>query len=353
MDITILQAFNGDSILLSFKDKVGISKNILIDGGPGKTYQFKNKKGKQEAGDLQELIEGLRVQDQFIDLLILTHVDDDHIGGLLKWFQKDKEAKDIIKKVWFNSGQLISEYFGDENSEDNALSLGDATGLDTSIKQGVKFEKFLTENGLWERRLIHSSDELELFGFKLTFLSPSIDKLNALLGKWDKEAPVTDTSGKNDYGWSLEKHIQKDVFKEDTSIHNGSSIGFIIEYNDKRVVFLADAHPIQVTERLRSLGYSERKPLEAEFLKVSHHGSKANTNYELLELINTDNYIISSNGDKHELPDKQCLARIINHNNKAKIYFNYPEKIPLIFKDEDYDVFPDFQALSTKNGFKI
>lgn len=353
MNIHILRAFNGDCIWLNLNDAQGESRNILIDGGPGNAYQFKNKKGKQEAGDLQNLIAQLRNEDQFIDLLILTHVDDDHIGGLLKWFKKDKEAKDLIKKVWFNSGRLISDYFGEENNEENHLSLGDATGLDTSIKQGVNFEEFLQENGLWERRLIHSSNVLELFGFKLTFVSPDINKLKNLLVKWEKEAPITETSGKDDYGWSLEKHIQEDVFKEDASIHNGSSIGFILEYNGKRGVFLGDAHPIQVANTLRSLGYTEKAPLKAEFLKVSHHGSKANTSYDLLELIDTNSYIISSNGDKHQLPDKQCLARIINHNSNASIYFNYPEKIPVIFKDEDYDAFPDFQALSAENGFTL
>jgi len=351
MNCNILRAFNGDCIWLNCNNEKGKARNILIDGGPGNTYQFKNKKGKQEAGDLQRLIGELKSRGQFIDLLILTHVDDDHIGGLLKWFKKDKDGKDLIKKVWFNSGRLISEFFEQDLSKENDLLLGDTTGLDTSINQGIRFEDFLETNDLWERRLIKCSNQVDVFGLKFTFLSPNEDKLEALLGKWEKEAPITDTSRKDDYALSLKEHLNQDVFREDRSIHNGSSIGFILERGDKRAVFLGDAHPLQVAESLSALGYSESKPLEAEFLKVSHHGSKANTPYELLELIDTENYIISSNGDKHQLPDKQCLARIINHNNKARIYFNYPEKIPVIFKEEDYTAFPDFQALSAENGF--
>ncbi len=353
MHVNILKAFNGDLLWLTLHNNNDTITNIIIDSGPGNAYQFKNKKGKLQAGELQKLINYLRENGQFVDLLILTHVDDDHIGGLLKWFKKDEDAKNLIKKVWFNSGRLIAEHFKQEDTEENVLFVDHYDGFDTSIKQGAKFEDLLEENNLWDRRLIKALDQIEVFGLKFHFLSPDYYKLDALLGKWNKEAPITDTSGKNDYGFSLNEHISHDVFVEDKSIHNGSSIGFILDYNGKKAVFLGDAHPIQVTESLKDLGYSREEPLKAEFLKVSHHGSKANTNYELLELIDTDNYIISSNGDKHQLPDKQSLARIINHNNKAKICFNYPEMINEIFKPEDYEAFPGFLALDIEKGFKL
>lgn len=32
-----------------------------------------------------------------MDLVILTHIDDDHIDGFLKWFGKDKEAIRYVK----------------------------------------------------------------------------------------------------------------------------------------------------------------------------------------------------------------------------------------------------------------
>lgn len=50
--------------------------------------------------------------------LVLTHFDDDHINGILRWVNKDKEASSHIKKVWFNSGKEIAEKFNSEENQD-------------------------------------------------------------------------------------------------------------------------------------------------------------------------------------------------------------------------------------------
>jgi beta-lactamase superfamily II metal-dependent hydrolase len=76
-------------------------------------------------------------------------------------------------------------------------------------------------------------------------------------------------------------------------------------------------------------------------MKVSHHGSSNNTNKELLELIKTDNYIISTNSDMHNLPDKRTLARIIDYNPNAVFYFNY-DNVKKIFLDEDLKKYRNF-----------
>jgi len=56
------------------------------------TYVQKGKNGKPEYGELKDAIDAIREKDEKIDLLVLTHVDDDHIGGVLKWFEKEKDA---------------------------------------------------------------------------------------------------------------------------------------------------------------------------------------------------------------------------------------------------------------------
>jgi glyoxylase-like metal-dependent hydrolase (beta-lactamase superfamily II) len=94
MYIKLLQAENGDAIHLRVRDKTYKYRNILIDGGKSTAYIFLNSQKKPEDGVLKQFIEQIRTQGEHIDLLILTHVDDDHIGGILKWLEDDMEAKD-------------------------------------------------------------------------------------------------------------------------------------------------------------------------------------------------------------------------------------------------------------------
>jgi beta-lactamase superfamily II metal-dependent hydrolase len=353
MELRLLQANNGDAIHLKFKDESGNPCNILIDGGTSDTYTFKNKKNKIQNGDLKITVEQIKTNGEYVDLLILTHVDDDHIGGILKWFGQDSQAKNLIKKVWYNSGRLVSEYFQQEEIPENLLTIKKDNSLNTSILQGVIFEDYIEKNNIWDRRIVKSGDEIDMLGLKFTILSPSENQLKKLLVKWEKEVPNVDTSRINDYSSSLSKLITSDSFSEDSSIHNGSSIAFVIENQDKKLLFLGDAHPQTIIDSLTSMGYSTQNPLKVDFVKLSHHGSKANTNYDLLNLIKSDNFLISSNGSQHNLPDKQCLARIINSKKKVNLYFNYPNLISQIFSEQDFKDFPDFQIYGAQKQIVV
>lgn len=350
MKIKFLKAFNGDAILISFKEN-GTKRNILVDGGMPATYEKKGKNGKLEYGELKETVDNIRRDGEKIDLLILTHVDDDHIGGVLKWFEKDKDAYKIIGKVWFNSGRLISEYFDQQEIADNLIEIPDESTL-TSIGQGVKFEDYIEEKGIWDRSIVLALEYFEYLGVRFKILSPSLDKLKLLLGKWEKEKPesLDTTADKTDYDLTLKEHIEKDKFKEDPAIHNGSSIAFIMTYKKKNFVFLADAHPTIIVNSLKAFGYSKEKPLKAEFVKISHHGSKANNDIEMLEIIKSNKYVISTNGDKHAHPNKQFLARLASVNNNCEVYFNYPELIEKIFKLKDHSDFPNFKPTRMDNN---
>lgn len=49
MKVKFLPAFNGDSILITFMDNENQERNILIDGGTPKTYDFLvNSKERQK-----------------------------------------------------------------------------------------------------------------------------------------------------------------------------------------------------------------------------------------------------------------------------------------------------------------
>ncbi|MBA4155595.1 MBL fold metallo-hydrolase [Flavobacterium sp.] len=344
MKIKFLQAFNGDSIWISFFEN-DIPRNILIDGGVGNTY----KNSSNVKGDLHKVIEKLRKDEQFIDLLILTHFDDDHIGGILRWLNKDKEASSLIKKVWFNSGKEIAKKFeSDENKDLDIEIVNGADDFHTSPRQGIKFEKYLRDNNLWQGEIIEQGSEHDLFGLKFKSLSPNNEKLDQLLKLYEKQKDYFTSGEEYDFQTSLKDFIDEEnqsdfKFKEDTSVANGSSIAFIMEYEDKSFLFLADAHPSVIIEGLNTFGYNKDNPLNVELMKISHHGSMYNTNKKLLEIVKTDNYLISSNATKHGLPNKRTIARIINNNPNAFIYFNYDLK-DTIFSEQDWKDYSDFRS---------
>lgn len=349
MKIKFLKAFNGDSIWISFLDGKGLPKNILIDGGTSTTYSYKDKNdGKIKAGDLKTLIESLKAKNEKLDLIILTHIDDDHIDGFLKWFSKDETAIQSIKEIWFNSGRTIKRYLNDTEAEINPVRFKEQTTL-TSVKQGVDFENYIHTKEVWDERVIKQGGIIDWNGISFLILSPSEEKLEKLLKEWKKKTPesLIDTSRKDDYKKTLKKHIEEDTFEEDKDVYNGSSIAFILKNDDKNYMFLGDSHPSEIVTALKNLGYNKDNKLKVELFKISHHGSQKNTSTELLNLIETDNYVVSTNGDLHNHPDKATIARIVTSNPNSKIYFNYPKLVSKLILEEDRADYPAVEFLRT------
>ncbi|GAB4038618.1 ComEC/Rec2 family competence protein [Spirosoma gilvum] len=337
MQVKIVKAENGDCLLISFFDSENSQRNILIDGGTPNTYQYKGKKGKIIDGELKKELNIIESKNQFIDLLILTHVDSDHIGGIIKWVESKNNFDKLVKKIWFNSGRLINEKFKEKPIIENDIKLNIKTNTNTSIEEGQTFEEYIKTKNTWQEELISQGKEFNFYDLKFQILTPSQVKLKSLLGKWEKEIPHLLTSKKNDYEKTLKELIEKDKFSEDKSIHNGSSIAFILKKDCKNLLFLADAHPTDIIKGLKCFGYDKNNKIKAGLVKLSHHGSKKNTNQELLDCIEANLFIISSNGKIHNLPDKQCLARIINNKENSNLAFNYPEKIREIFTDDEFN----------------
>lgn len=332
LKIKPLQAFNGDSILISFEHN-GTIRNILIDGGTGNTYSKKPKALKTELDQIKE-------RNENIDLLVITHIDDDHIGGIIRMFEYEEINLDIVKKVWFNSGELISNFFKTEidPGRENPLIL--RSDPDMSIEQGITLENSLKKMNCWDRKVIYSGcDTVRFYGSNIIILSPNEGGLRKLNNKWEKEEGEVDLSGDySDYKIPISELITR-PFKEDKSVPNESSISFLFECQCKKILFLADSHPSVAAGSIKKLGYSPGKKLELDMVKIAHHSSRKNTCPGLLELIKCNNYLISTNGKRHGLPDKEPMARIIAANKKKTcIYFNY-DIAEDIFLPEDYSNF--------------
>lgn len=318
-DFTIHKARHGDCILIRTADCENRAYNVLIDGGPSPTYE--------EA--LRDALSSL----YDIHLLVLTHIDSDHIGGLIKLLKSRTFHKITIHRYWFNARNLLNISQGTDISMQQARDKEDLL-----IQLGEPAEKYNDIVSI-------EKDEYKLApGIKATIFSPNMDIVNILFSKWPELSNEPFTSADDEEisstgvgvrmpELSLKQLSELPFYpakKVENDIFNASSIAFLLELPDCRLLLLGDARPELLVSSLLAKGYSTNNKLEVDYVKISHHGSHNNTSNELLELIACSNFIISTNGGaaKHKHPDRDVIARIIYHpgrnfSKQTTIFFNY------------------------------
>ena len=308
-EFVILPAFHGDCILIKTYDYDHNEFTILIDGGTAQTFKYSLKKELKNVSR--------------INLLILTHIDSDHIAGLITFFKSSLIDEIKIDEIWINNPDLV---------EVNHREL-------ISVKQGDNFKNLIFEKKS-ETKIsqISISDRLiNRLGIEFTILSPTTAIINELYERWEslglpQENKSNISSVKSAYNQSLEelnripfspqKSINEDIF-------NSSSISFLLKCPDISLLLLADSRPEIIVQSLRDIGVNEKDPLVVDYIKVSHHGSLNNTSQELLGLIKSNNYLVSTNGGTadHKHPSRETISRIVYNSNRndevLNIFFNY------------------------------
>jgi len=337
--IQILPAFQGDTISILFN----MPRNcILIDTGTKRSYI---------KGYLKKLL-GIR---QNIDLLILTHTDEDHLGGILKYYEDNNRKKILFKDVWFNTEHLISSTLKLATKNECQIFVNDCDNLNMSLKQGLTLESCLFSDDILLNQLITSGKTYELCSAKIHILSPETDDLIEFHKHWEVEKEyLLELSYKTDYDLAISKLLQNN-YHENGTLANKSSIAFLFKYLDKKVLLMGDAFPSVVEKNIRKLGYDENNKLILEAVKVSHHGSKNGMSPDLLNIIDCNKFIISTNGS-NGLPSKECLARIVAHKKeKVFLFFNYKnentENIFFGFEYEEYNF--EVIYLNENNNYTI
>ncbi|WP_091134441.1 ComEC/Rec2 family competence protein [Flavobacterium anhuiense] len=325
MKITFLDAGCGDAIHIRFLGNDNKIHNIIIDGGTEKGSVY-------DDGLRKTLKEIVKTPDEYIDLWILSHIDDDHIGGILRLL-KDTELLgnvDFSKtKFWYNYS--IWDY--DTGIRDSNRK---------STRQGINLRDYLIKNSIVNESITTDSGTIDLWGAKATILSPEKKNLDELKEKWKKEESLLRTrdssskkaAGKNDYETPIEDF---DISKEHKSHseENASSIAFLFEYKEAAVLFTADSEPDVLIANLKRV--NNGKPVQLDYMQLPHHGSKYNLRNELLELVKCSNYIISADGfNKSNLPNKETLVKVLNANPDKEIQFYITQKNSLT--DSIFDV---------------
>lgn len=332
--IELLPALHGDCIWIEYGNRSNPNR-ILIDGGPIGAYEA-----------LDARINKLRPGNRKIELTIITHVDADHIEGVIRLIAEKYNSLDF-HKIWFNGWKhletvpgMLGPVQGEFVSALISKCIGDGNWNTSDVFNG-KTDPFKGKT------LVVANDGLPPVanlegGMQLTLLSPTPEKLEKLRNKW-----ITEVNEKGIEPGDLDEALEQlreqhrlvpkgllggsfqlgdERIKLDDKEANGSSLAMLAEYGGKSCLFLGDSHPDAIVQSLKKLGASKVLPMKVDAIKVSHHGSRGNTTPELLDLVSCKRFLISTNGShfKNPHPHHETIDMIISKAGPGvELVFNY------------------------------
>jgi beta-lactamase superfamily II metal-dependent hydrolase len=331
--LEILPAAHGDAIWIEYGDPKR-PRRIVIDGGPATSY---------EAGLHRRLLL-LPPDDRRIDLLVVTHIDTDHIDGPIILLRAAEQLHITIGEIWFNGwtqlNQTTKEGFKPEQGEflDALLDVPRYSKKWNVQSKGMPVG--VPEEGQLPTWKLHDAE--------ITILSPGMRQIRRLRARWasamrqfagDHAEAIRRLEARRRYQPPALPPVFGGVgFGSDRSVANGSSIAFLLEYDGVSCLLAADAHPRVLAASLkrlmvgRGMGSADRLRLDA--FKLSHHGSRGNVTEELLSMVDCARWIVSTNGDIYEHPDAPT-AELVARSCRGVPEFlcNYESATTLAFAD--------------------
>ncbi|WP_306262690.1 MBL fold metallo-hydrolase [Pararhizobium sp. IMCC21322] len=330
LTLRVIKAKHGDSLLLFADDNT-----ILIDGGPSGVYD------RYLRHQLQALPKSGE-EPPVIDLVMVSHIDADHIDGILDLTAELIEARDEerdpivhVRRAWHNS-------FADTIAKSVGVSPA-ATRSQAASLAGAFDEMSLGGFDPHESKLVLASVgqgrqlRLDLKALNIDVNQRFKDRL-ALLDNaqtpWKSGALSLDVIGpgqeqvdrlRKEWAKKLKKILEKEADAEtaahsmDTSVSNLASIVVVAEAYGKTVLLTGDARGKMIMEWLEKTGRLQSGgTVHFDILKLPHHGSDRNVTKEFFQRVTADHYVVCGDG-KHGNPEPNTLDMLF----EARPELNY------------------------------
>jgi beta-lactamase superfamily II metal-dependent hydrolase len=330
-----LQADKGDALVLRW-GKDGESFTALIDGGPGSVYDDAIQPHLAALAGVDPAGQPLPV---LLELVVVSHVDDDHINGIIDLANAIDTAQRqavplpvTVTEVWHNAfGDMeFLDDFADEPGLQDAIrnadaqpaaliraarpredpTIDDITAGAQSIRQGRQLDRLLRTINVPRNtsfddrgRFVREGAPLDVRGVSVQVVAPDTILLGLLRTEWRKE---------------LKKLLERESAAsrvaalaaafDDDSVPNQSSIVLLVEFVGMSMLLTGDArgdHLIKALARNPDVA----TPLEVDIFKVPHHGSSYSNGPELFATVIATDYVISGNGE-HGNPHPDTLRAL-------------------------------------------
>lgn len=358
MKLTIFQSQQGDSILISSQNK-----HILVDGGMSSSY----------SEHVVPTLSNLNDNGEKLDLVCVSHIDQDHIQGILKMLNDEMDWRVYefhkangnnrvrkpkskrppeISQIWHNAfheqvlgntgpiEDMLAAFavIFDESETEDLLNTG-LSEYATSIRQAILLSRRIQAKQLniplnqdFDGKLItveQANGTISIGDMDISIIGPRSEDMEELRDKW------------NDWLEDNEKNlgrIQRNAIKDEKSIGNEAipwlntllqakqilgqrknvtlpnlaSVMFLLEASGNSILMTGDGHWKDILIGLELKGkLSTEGSIHVDVLKVQHHGSEHNLNDEFCKQLTADHYIFCGDGSHHN-PDLRVIQAIID-----------------------------------------
>ena len=347
-----LEAKHGDSLLLHY-GPANDPQLIVIDGGPAGVWK---KRLQPRLAALREA----RVGDQALPIVavVISHIDDDHVNGILQMFtaiEKQKQngnAEFDVSGLWHNSFDDLAPKVEAPAVKSAEASFKPALGGSVPAKLKVGREPAIVLASVSQGRDLRnaakrlgvpvnfdgkgsiimapsSGGHTETIGdgLTVTVLGPLAPQLDALREDWAKQVAKLKKAGKLTPA-SVQVALADYV---DKSVYNLSSIVLLAKAGGKTMLLTGDGRGDYILEGVTKAGLLETGRLHVDLLKLPHHGSVHDVRREFFEQITADHYVISADG-KYDNPDVDTLKALFAARPHDAYTLYLTNRVPKIAK---------------------
>ena len=330
LKIEMLPARKGDAFIVTWDEGHSKTRRIVIDGGLAACGDVLCERAKSWTA---------------IDLVVVTHVDADHIEGMVRFLGRASSLPKI-ERVWFNDAQHLKQ----------VATLGPVQGEYLQVLVDAK-ELPRHQDAI----VVDTRKAFPVFTIgqaELTVLLPTIEGLRKLCVVWNRACQkarlqagdlvaAAERLNKDRHLRPLggrTQEIAEEFTDADDSATNKSSIVFLLEVGGRSVLFSGDAHADDLVDAIKRLKSERRIPRRMPLgaIKVPHHGAAGNMTSELVNEVDCPLWIFSTNGEGHGHPHAQAIARIVlgarPTNGKTRLAFNYSQPGQMTGIDGEYEV---------------
>lgn len=215
VNVYVFKASEGDCLWIHYENESSTG-NIIVDGGIAST-----------GAQIKKIIEICDINNESIDAIIATHVDEDHIAGIISGLSTVK--KDVLQrridKILFNTKEGFLKSVGDtslkissvmneityKNPEDY-IQVNVEDGVGCSIGDAKSLRRVITEKELDDRLIdyVVSGLSYKIKGARISIISPDQKALGKFMNEWksEKEEPANQ-------GCSLDFPVDLEINLED------------------------------------------------------------------------------------------------------------------------------------------